>query len=192
MDFVTVLLVDDHAVVRQGLRAYLDLVDGISVVGEARDGQEAIEMARKVQPTVAVVDVNMPRLNGFAALREMVKVSPHTGFMIITGNPDPMVRREAERHGVREVLFKPFTPAEFMAAIRRVAAAQPPRTLAQDVLTFLKIGRMDDEAARVYAEYIQHPQAEPDTLARLAEIFCARRDWTELRRICERMEQFKT
>jgi DNA-binding NarL/FixJ family response regulator len=168
----------------------------VEVVVVARDGQEAIEMAQRVQPTVAVVDVNMPRLDGLSALRELARVSPQTGFMIVTGSQDPTVRREAARYGVREFLLKPFSPTEFMAAIRRAAAQaaerEPPSAPAQNVLAYLKIGRMDDEAARVYAEYIRQPQADPDLLARLAEIFCARREWRELRLICERMEGFES
>jgi DNA-binding NarL/FixJ family response regulator len=194
MAHLRILVADDSPEFRQHVRLMLAHEPEVEVVVVARDGQEAVELARRVQPTVAVVDLNMPRLDGFSALRELARVSPQTGFMLVTGNQDQSVRREAESYGVHEVLLKPFTPNEFMAAIRRTAAhaaeKESPRTLAQEVLAYLKIGRMDDEASRVYAGYIRQPHAEPDLLARLAEIFCARRDWSELRHICERMEQF--
>jgi YesN/AraC family two-component response regulator len=107
--------------------------------------------------------------------------------------------------GVREYLIKPFTTEEFVAAVRRVGAqaaearqkAQAMRALElerekyllQLTLACLKTGRMDDEAAKVYMAYITRPNADPNLLARLAEIFCARRDWRPLRIICERMEK---
>ena len=64
---ISVLVVDDHAVVREGLRAFLDLQDGIAVVGEAADGEEAVEAAARLQPDVVLMDLVMPKLNGVAA-----------------------------------------------------------------------------------------------------------------------------
>jgi DNA-binding NarL/FixJ family response regulator len=188
-----ILVADDSPEFRQNARLMLAHERDVEVVVVARDGLEAVELAKRLQPTVAVVDVNMPRMDGLEALAELLKVSPRTGVMIISGERGREVMLEVERFGVREFLQKPFPPEEFIAAIRRTAAqaaqAEQNRSLAQLVLTFLKTGRMDDEAARAYADYIRQPTVETDLMARLAEIFCARRDWRDLRLICERMEK---
>ena len=71
MQSIRVLIVDDHAVVREGLRAFLELQDGIEVVGEAGDGEEALEQAERLAPDVILMDLVMPRLDGVGAMREL-------------------------------------------------------------------------------------------------------------------------
>lgn len=202
---IRVLVADDAAELRKSVRMMLALERDLEVVGVARDGQEAVEMAQRLQPDVAVMDINMPRLDGLTAIRLMAKVSPRTVCMIMSSEAERDQLRTAMAAGVREYLLKPFTVEEFVTAIRRVTSQvvaarekvtsaqaleeERDRYLAQLVSAYLKHGRMDDDAARVYAVYATRPRADPDTLARLAEIFCARRDWRPLRLICERMER---
>jgi YesN/AraC family two-component response regulator len=125
--------------------------------------------------------------------------------MIMSSESERDQLRQAMSAGVREYLIKPFTPEEFETALQRVkgqvqvarqqatvkrtAELERDKYLNQLTLAYLKNGRMDDEAAKIYAELVMRPSADPNLLARLAEIFCARRDWTILRLICERMEK---
>jgi YesN/AraC family two-component response regulator len=202
---IRLLIADDTAEFRKSVRMMLSLERDLEVVGVARDGQEAVELAQRLQPDVALMDINMPRMDGLTAIRAMAKVSPATVCMIMSSEGERDQLRQAMAAGVREYLIKPFSTDEFVAAVRRVAgqatearqktAALRTAELERDkyllklTLAYLKTGRMDDEAAKTYAEYVVRPTADPNVLARLAEIFCARRDWRVLRLICERMER---
>ena len=85
---IRVLLVDDHAVVREGLRAFLELQDGIEVVGEAADGEEAIAAALRLGPDVVLMDLVMPRLDGVAAMRALRERSPGARVIVLTSFVD--------------------------------------------------------------------------------------------------------
>src|SRR5664279_4138760 len=88
MNKVSVLLVDDHTVVRQGLRALLKSEDDIEVIGEAENGRIAVQMALKTAPDVVVMDVAMPLLNGLEATRQILKALPSTRCLLYT-SPSP-------------------------------------------------------------------------------------------------------
>lgn len=199
------LIADDSPEFRRNVRAMLTYETEFEVVAVARDGQEALEMARKMQPDVAVMDYHMPDMDGIATIKALARISPRTRCIIMSVDGEPERQTRAQSAGALQYLLKPFTTEDFIAAIQRAAQAPPlpstqslkrPQTAPmppqplnqQQVNGFLKTGRMDDEAARAYTEYVHHADAHPETLARLAEIFCARREWRTLRRICERME----
>lgn len=206
MGKLRLLIADDSPEFRRNVRAMLAYEREFEIVAVARDGPEALEMARRLLPDVAVMDLHMPGMDGLMTIRAMAGVSPRTACLIMSVDGEGEKLRQAMAAGARAFLLKPFTTDEFVTAIRDAAAAGPEaaprnepratgalhtnRPLNQAAVTlFLKTGRMDDEAAGAYAEYILHPQAEPEVMARLAEIFCARRDWRNLRLICERMER---
>jgi YesN/AraC family two-component response regulator len=173
------------------------------VVALARDGQEAVEMAQQLQPDVAVMDINMPRMSGLAAIRNMQAASPGTVPMIISSEEQRDTLLEAMALGVRDYLLKPFTADALTAAIRKAAAQgthaktqaeaakaarhERDKLLLQLVLEYFKAGRTDNDALKIYAQYVAHPLADPDLIARLAEVFVARRDWRTLRAICDRL-----
>ncbi len=202
---IRLLVADDAAEFRKGVRAMLAFERDIEVVGVARDGQEAVELAQKLQPDLAVMDIHMPRMDGLTAIRALSAVSPATVCMIMSSEEQSDTVREAMAAGVREYLIKPFSTDEFVAAVRRLAKqiAETQRKAnsgqlargARDkylftlVLEYFKAGRTDADAARVYADYAAHPEADLDLVARLAEVFLARRDWKTLRSICDRMEK---
>lgn len=114
-----ILLADDHAVVRQGLRALLERA-GFQVVGEAGDGQEAIHLAEKFHPDVAVLDVAMPLLNGIDAARGITKVSPRTKTILLTMYIQDRNVLEGLRAGVRGVVVKSKAFDELLRAIQTV------------------------------------------------------------------------
>ena len=202
---IRILIADDTAEFRKSVRMMLSLERELEIVAVARDGVEALELAHKLQPDLAIFDINMPRMDGLTAIRNVAKVSPNTVCMIMSSESERDQLRQAIAAGVREYLLKPFTVDEFVSAVKRVTAqvleakkkteaaqvaeAEREKYLVQLTMNLLKHGRMDDDAAKVYAVYITRPNADPNVMARLAEIFCARRDWRPLRIICERMEK---
>jgi DNA-binding NarL/FixJ family response regulator len=204
MPTVRLIIADDAPEFLSAVRMMLALEQDIEIVGLARDGLQAVQLAQRLHPDIALLDINMPRVDGLTAIKAIAKVSPGTICMIMSSEGEREMLRQAMAAGVRQYLVKPFTNEEFMGAVQQVMAQavearrkakaarsaelERDRYLTQLTLAYLKTGRMDDDAAKVYAEMVKSPHADPDLLARLAEIFCARRDWRILKLICERME----
>ncbi|HEV3026582.1 MAG TPA: response regulator transcription factor, partial [Planctomycetota bacterium] len=122
---IRVLLVDDHPVVRDGLRMYLSKRPGIDVVGEGGDGLSAVELCRQLRPDVVLMDLAMPGMNGLEAISHIRMVSPATRVLILTMQEDREYLREARRHGASGYLVKDAGPAELATAIGAVHAGDP-------------------------------------------------------------------
>jgi DNA-binding NarL/FixJ family response regulator len=123
---ITVLIADDQAMVRAGFAAILDAQDDISVVGQAADGAEAIELARRLRPDLVLMDVRMPNVNGIEATRELVHPSrgePHTPLVLVltTFDVDDYVH-DALTAGASGFLLKDALPEDLVQAVRIVAA----------------------------------------------------------------------
>jgi two-component system, NarL family, response regulator NreC len=116
-----VLLVDDHQIVRQGLKSLLTRDDEMEVVGEASDGHEAVRLAAKLAPDVVVMDVGMPLLNGLDAAREILKDSRRIGVVLLTMHAEDYQVLEALRLGIRGYVIKTQAVDELVLAIREVA-----------------------------------------------------------------------
>lgn len=121
---IRVLLADDHAVVRQGFRLILSTQPDIEVIAEAGNGREAVEIAARLKPEVAVVDVSMPELNGIEATRRIVDQSPHTRVLALSMHKDAVYVREILRAGARGYLLKDAIDTEMLSAIRAVARGE--------------------------------------------------------------------
>jgi DNA-binding NarL/FixJ family response regulator/signal transduction histidine kinase len=119
---IRVVIADDHAVVRQGLRTLLDLQQEIEVVAEAADGEAALEAIERLAPDVVLLDVVMPRLDGIAALRAIRERSPATRVLVLTSFGDDDKVFPAVRAGAAGYLLKDVQPHELVAAIRTVHA----------------------------------------------------------------------
>jgi len=117
---IRVLIADDHAVVRQGLRTFLDLQEDVEVVGEAGDGHEALDAARATRPDVVLMDVVMPELDGVEATRRIVAELPGTRVLALTSFLDEDRVLPAVRAGATGYLLKDVQPAELVRAIRTV------------------------------------------------------------------------
>src|SRR3989449_1755210 len=115
-----ILLADDHLIVRQGLKSLLEQ-EQYTVVAEASDGREAIQLAQKLHPDVAVLDLAMPQLNGLDAAREIVKGSPQTRTILLTMHTEDPYVVEALRAGVRGYLLKTQAASDLMQAVREVS-----------------------------------------------------------------------
>ena len=117
---VTILLVDDHSVVRQGLRMFLSLDPDLEVVGEASNGAEGIEQARKLKPDVVLMDLLMPVMDGIEVLRRIKLQWPQVEVIIITGYQTVDTAVKAIKLGAHNYIEKPFTPDALLAKVREV------------------------------------------------------------------------
>jgi two-component system, NarL family, response regulator NreC len=118
---IRILLADDHALVRQGFRMILEAQPDMEIVGQAGNGREAVELAGKLHPDVAVVDVAMPELNGIEATRRIGNISPRTRVLALSMHKDSMYVREILRAGARGYLLKDSGDADLVAAVRAIA-----------------------------------------------------------------------
>jgi two-component system, NarL family, response regulator LiaR len=121
---IRVLVADDHAVVREGLRTFLELQDGISVVGEAGDGEEAVRQAEALRPDVVVMDLVMPRLDGVGAMRELRRRLPDTRVIVLTSFAEDERLLPAIQAGAAGYLLKNVAPAELARAVRAAHAGE--------------------------------------------------------------------
>jgi DNA-binding NarL/FixJ family response regulator len=115
---ITVLLVDDHPVVRQGIRALLDVQDGIAVVGEAGDGPSALTLADSLTPDVILLDLKLPGMDGIAVLSELSDCPARV--LVLTSATDPVSASMAMRAGAAGVVYKDIDPDALVRAIRSV------------------------------------------------------------------------
>jgi DNA-binding NarL/FixJ family response regulator len=121
---IRVLVVEDHHVVRQGLVALLNVVDGIEVVGEAADGVEAIAQFRKCQPHVTLIDLRMPRLSGVEVIQRIRMETPAARFIVLTTYDGDEDIYRALQAGARAYLLKGMTTDDLVATIRTVHAGR--------------------------------------------------------------------
>ena len=155
---IRVLLVDNHPVVRQGLRALLSTQEGIEVVGEADDGEAAVAAAERLSPDVVLMDVVMPGMDGVEALRRIGERRPQTRVVMLTSYADERRAMEAVDAGASGFLLKDASPRDVAAAIR--AAHRGEAVLHPSV------------AAKLLAERRRPPAAHAD-LTRASSRCCA-------------------
>jgi NarL family two-component system response regulator LiaR len=122
MSDIKVLIVDDHAVVREGLRTFLELQAGIQIVGEAADGKYAIEQTLSLQPDVILMDLVMPRLDGVGAMRELRERGHPARVIVLTSFLDDERLLPAIQAGAAGYLLKDVEPAELARAVRAAHA----------------------------------------------------------------------
>lgn len=149
-----VCLVEDQAIVRQGLRALLDLADGIEVVAEARDGEEALACVHRAMPDVLLLDVRLPKLDGIGVLRALRERASMPPTIVLTTFDDEQVATEALRLGARGYLLKDVSLEQLTLAIQVV----------QDGGTMI----LPTTAARLYDDVVDVPlhaaRKDPDAL----------------------------
>ena len=121
---ISVLLVDDHSLVRRGFRRILEDEPDIEVTGEAGDGAEAVRLAKELQPNVVVMDCAMPNMNGLQATRKIIEEKPETLVLMLSMHPEETLVRQALDAGARGYVLKNAVDLELGAAIRRVVAGE--------------------------------------------------------------------
>ncbi|HLZ70629.1 MAG TPA: response regulator transcription factor [Dehalococcoidia bacterium] len=144
---IRVVIVDDHAVVREGLRTYLELSDEIEVVGEARNGREAVDRARQLKPDVMLMDLLMPEMDGIAATRGVKEVSPETNVIVLTSFTDDEHIMPALRAGATGYLLKDVSATDLVRAIEGANKGQ---------------AQLHPEVARKLMEQVSQPAARQE------------------------------
>ncbi len=122
MEKIRVFLVDDHTVVRQGLRRILESDDEIEIVGEAGDGRTAIDLVQKLRPHVVVMDVAMPELNGIEATRQILKRVEGAKVLVLSMHGDDVYVRQALKAGARGYLLKDSEDLDLIKAVKAIRA----------------------------------------------------------------------
>jgi len=117
---IRVMIADDHAILRAGLRMLINAQADMEVISEAPDGEKAAQTARETRPNVALLDLTMPRVGGMKALEKLVKDCPATRVLVLTMHDDPAYLRSALAAGASGYLLKRAVDAELLAAIRAV------------------------------------------------------------------------
>ncbi len=140
---ISVLLVDDHGLVRRGFRRMLEDEDDIRVIGEACDGHDAVEAAAALRPSVVVMDFALPSMNGAVATRLILKAAPETAILILSMHSEPACVRNCLKAGARGYLLKNALDLELVEAVRQVAAGA-------QVLD-PRLGGLSDPATRIPA-----------------------------------------
>jgi DNA-binding NarL/FixJ family response regulator len=121
---ITVLLVDDHSLVRRGFRRMLEDESDMEVLGEAGDGEESIKLARQLKPQVVVMDCALPGMNGLEATRQIIENSPQTAVLMLSMHSENTWVRQAIEAGAKGYVLKDALDLELSTAVRKVAAGE--------------------------------------------------------------------
>ena len=153
-DNIHLLIVDDHKMVREGLRAFLAPIPGFEIIGEAGDGVEAVEMAQRLQPDVVLLDLLMPNLDGTQATREIIKNNPFAKIIIISSFVEESQVIDVIKAGASGYLIKDSPPQEIETAIRTVFKGET---------------AFPARIAGIMAKELKRPEKSPEKSVSLAE-----------------------
>jgi YesN/AraC family two-component response regulator len=200
-----VLIADDIQETRRNTRLMLSMIPGVEVVAIASNGIQAVQMAQERQPDIVVLDINMPGMNGLAAFKEIARMRPDTGCIIISAEKDSEILRLAMSLGIRDYLFKPFTVDQMEQAVGKVAArlvetrrqrAQTAQLRQRNEAYLLQLAneyarnrRTDDQAVDVFEQLATNPACELRWLRTLAMIYVVRQEWSKLKSLAARLER---
>lgn len=200
-----VLIADDVQETRRNTRLMLATMDDVEVVAIASNGLQAVQMAKEHHPDIVCLDINMPEMDGLTAYREIAKVYPETGCIILSAEQDTGTLRTAISIGVQEYLVKPFTVEELEAAVAKVnkSVEQARSKLVQDkqisqqreayllqlAVEYAKSRRTDNQAMEVFEQLARNPKCEMRWLQNLAMIYIVRQRWDRLKALAEEIER---
>jgi len=200
-----VLIADDVQETRRNTRLMLATIDDVEVVAIAANGVQALQLAKEQRPDIVLLDINMPEMDGLTAYREIAKILPGTGCIIISAEKDTSTFRNAISVGVQEYLIKPFTVEELEAAISRVRILvekyrlklaedtrlrrQREAYLLQLAAEYSKAHRTDEKAMQVFEQLAQNPECEIRWLQTLAMIYVVRQEWGRMKILAAKLEQ---
>lgn len=191
-----VLIADTTQETRRNTRVMLSSVKGVEVVAIALDGTQAIEMARQHKPDIVLLDINMSKVNGLNAYKQILQENPRTACILISAVNDPETVKAAKALGIENVLIKPFTEHELDTAmydvIKRVDSqinSQQAVRLRELADEYVRTKRTDEYAVKVFEEAIELPDNEMVWMQTLAMIYVVRKRWGKLKVLAEKLEQ---
>ena len=200
-----VLIADDVQETRRNTRLMLATIDDVEVVAIASNGLQAVQLAKEHQPDIVFLDINMPEMDGLTAYKEIHKILPGTGCVIISAEKDTTTLRNAMSIGVQEYLIKPFTVDELEAAVARVheRVEQTRKKLEQDTQVrkqreafliqlateYAKSHRTDEKAMQVFEYLAENPKCEMRWIQNLAMIYIVQQKWGKLKVLAEKVEK---
>jgi YesN/AraC family two-component response regulator len=202
-----VLIADDILEARRGTRLMLAMHPGVEVIAIAQNGQQAVELAIKHQPDIVLMDLNMPEMDGIAAMQQIRQARPEIIFIVISGEDDAKIKKAAIDAGALDFLQKPFMFDDLDMSLRRAArawlarrqraeqASRAPRTTPPDRETLVRLAqecslarRTDDRAVAIYERLVSFPNCEPRWVMTLAMAYVIRQDWGKLKILAEKLE----
>jgi pilus assembly protein CpaE len=199
-----VLIADDIQETRRNTRLMLAMNPEVEVVAIARNGRQAVSLAEKHHPDLAILDINMPDMDGLTAFEAMKEINPNILCIIISAEKDNQTLRRAMSVGAREYLIKPFTVDEINLAVHKVgqvifkkrkdtaelteALEKREIYLKQLANEYAKTRRADEKALVVFEELASYPQCELRWLRILAMIYVIRQNWGKLKFLAERLD----
>ena len=205
---IRVLIADDVVEMRRSTRLMLTLVPELEVVAIVKDGRQAVEMVYEIKPDIeiALMDINMPNMDGIAAMRAMLVHNPNLACVMLSAERDNMTVRAAKKAGALGYLVKPYTADQFIPLMEHVIAhvrksrqetLSPDERLRnerQELLFELarrygRERRTDNKAVRVYEALAVDPNCEEHWLRTLAMMYVIRQDWSKLWRLAARLDQ---
>jgi len=141
MSSISVLLAEDHVITRQGIRRLLEDEKDLAVIGEAGDGEQAVQMVTEMKPDVVVMDIAMPKLNGIEATRQIKLIHPHTAVLMLSAYDDDEYVFALLKAGAAGYLLKNVSGDELIRAIRAVYKGEPVLypTIARKVMSYFKL-----------------------------------------------------
>lgn len=140
-----ILIVDDHAIVRRGIRSLLESHEGWEVCGEATTGRDAVEQSRRLRPDVVVMDVSLPELNGLDATRQILKIAPDTEVLILTMHHSEELARDALKAGARGFMLKSDADQNLITAVDALGPAVTARE--REIIQLVAEGQSNKEVA---------------------------------------------
>ena len=155
MTSLRIVVVDDHAVVRRGVRALLETQPGWEIVGEAATGRDAVEFSKRLQPDIVVMDLSLPELNGLEATRLILKESPRTEVLVLTMHHSEELVRNVLQAGARAYVLKSDADHSLVAAVESLSQHKP--FLTSTVTEFM----LDDYIHRAEADGGSHTAVTP-------------------------------
>lgn len=200
-----VLIADDIQETRRSTRLMLSLNTNVEVVAIASNGRQAVELAKEHHPDIAILDINMPELDGLRAFKEISEIYPDMGCVIISAQRDEAIVLTARAIGAQEYLVKPFTVDEMNSAIDRVAKQveagrqrlreagrlheKSEAYLKQLAEEYSHSRRTDDQALDVFEQLASNAQCELRWLRTLAMLYIIRQEWNKLKMLATRLEE---
>lgn len=192
-----VLIADTTQETRRNTRVMLSTVKGVEVVAIALDGTQAIEMARLHKPDIVLLDINMSKINGLNAYKQILQINPETACILVSAENHPETFQAAKALGIQNFLIKPCTEHELENAMQdviqrldnKLPSSETQLRLRYMAEEYVRTKRTDEEAVKVFEEAIQLPDSELVWMQTLAMIYVVRKRWGKLKVLAEKLEQ---